>query len=151
MEHPPPPTPPVEALLWLKLPPLPWAQGKGCSPDSKAVTPSLPLKENHMAGGDIKAGEFTVGSHPSLRVCAECCPGVLHGVNVNWPVIIYFIPVWVILTDDGYFICFPPQIGCCKADLEVTVRTSVSWESSDCSTGANDCNIGVWLRSPPGC
>lgn len=59
-------------------------RGKAAVQTAKRGLPPLPLKENHMAGGDIKAGEFTVGSHPSLRVCREDgSPGVLDSVNVN--------------------------------------------------------------------
>lgn len=90
-------------------------------------------------------------SFPSGVCRDDGSPGVLDSINVNCPVIMYSIPVWVILTDDGYFLCFPLLFGCCKADLEVAVRTSASWESSDCCTGVNDCNIWVWLCSPPGC
>lgn len=143
----------AEASLGLKHPSHPCAQGKGCRPDGNAVTPPItPEREPHGWWWYESGGVYSwLTSFPSGVCRDDGSPGVLDSINANCPVIMYSIPIWVILTDDGYFLCFPPLFACCKADLEVAVRTSASWESSDCCTGVNDCNIWVWLRSPPGC
>lgn len=124
---------------------LPSRRESGDSPH-----PITPERESHGWGWYEGGGVYSRLTSFPLGVCREDGSlGVLDSIHVNRPVITNSIPV--ILTDDGYFICFPLLIGCCEADLEVTVRTSASWESSDCSTGVNDCNIWVWLQPPPGC
>lgn len=129
----------------LKLPPLPCAQGKGRRQSSDS--PHHPwTRDTCLAGTWKRPTSFPSG------VCREDGgPGVLDSVKGHCPVIMCSIPAWLILTDDDYFICFLRLIGCCQADLEVTVRNSVSWESSHCPRGVNDCNIWVRLWAPPGC